>query len=359
LNCVDYKGRLPVENCFPVSPFPELEDLGDGAAIDEKIGYRPSPMVIDTWIADCVLHKKIGHVLRESKKKEAFYDQFLHHRAEMKLFKLLDCPAEYNTAEENAQKSLEQFQSSLVMAQDEVNTSTSGSAGMTSSSAAAAKLQMERGISTMSTDTVGSVFENSFNSDIVMAFVTFQYNESLARCMEDYKHYSGFPWTWFTPKILRFTSDDYDSDFKIQVSEAMEPDEILWENLDVEKGKRFLYRSSLLVMSLSALVICFVIVLEIITLSNLFTTGISSLCTTAIPALYVPANASLLFELSPQDLQYSTAVRSFEPARPPDDLIGLYDGICSSLIPNTRYGIYASRGDFAQPLGNYSWSACR
>ena len=44
-------------------------------------------------------------------------------------------------------------------------------------------------------------YNSQLDTDVVAAFVTFEYTESFARCLEDYTKYSTFPYNMFYPKV--------------------------------------------------------------------------------------------------------------------------------------------------------------
>eukprot|EP01037_Dinobryon_pediforme_P043992 gene43992-55442_t len=82
-----------------------------------------------------------------------------------------------------------------------------------------------------------------------MGFVTFEYNESFARCLEDYTRFGSFPMSLFFPGKLRFKGK------KLHVKRAPEPDQIIWENLE-KQFRRF--RTSLITVIL--VLLCFAVV---------------------------------------------------------------------------------------------------
>jgi hypothetical protein len=74
----------------------------------------------------------------------------------------------------------------------------------------------------------------------VAAFVTFQYNESMVRCLEDFNYYHSFPmnigYTLCPPKNMLFKGR------KLKVTQAPEPEEIFWENIEISFIKKLLLR---------------------------------------------------------------------------------------------------------------------
>jgi hypothetical protein len=71
---------------------------------------------------------------------------------------------------------------------------------------------------------VTDIYSN-IDANAVVAFVTFEYNESFARCVSDYRKYAKFPYSLFEPPELQFHG------CTIHVEPAPEPDQILWENI--------------------------------------------------------------------------------------------------------------------------------
>ena len=66
-------------------------------------------------------------------------------------------------------------------------------------------------------------------ADVSCAFVTFQYSESMARCVEDYQFWEIFPFNFlYCPHALKLNGK------RIRVIHAPEPDELIWENLEVK-----------------------------------------------------------------------------------------------------------------------------
>jgi len=61
--------------------------------------------------------------------------------------------------------------------------------------------------------------------------VVFEYNESFARCMEDYAVYNAFPYSLLA--WLRFPAKLKFRGCRIKVEKAPEPDQLIWENLEV------------------------------------------------------------------------------------------------------------------------------
>lgn len=66
-------------------------------------------------------------------------------------------------------------------------------------------------------------------ADVTAGFVIFQYSESMARCLEDYASYDTFPMSLLTPSALKLRGHT------IEVKQALQPDELIWENIEVQR----------------------------------------------------------------------------------------------------------------------------
>lgn len=235
LDSTDWKHRLPVKNAFPVSPLPESELADDDEWADvARRGlnqFEINPTLHDTWIADIILHKKSNNLLSRLKRKEKYFEEFLQHRAQMQLYLAKGPPSKFKQSERAMLRATKRFEGSKHKLSALIERMESGNSKHTPDS----PLSEHSADSMSQRISNGSPFQNALPGEVVMAFITFQYNESFARCMEDYKHYRGFPWTLFYPAELLFRprvgQGDEPQAHKLKVTQAPEPDEILWENL--------------------------------------------------------------------------------------------------------------------------------
>jgi hypothetical protein len=90
----------------------------------------------------------------------------------------------------------------------------------------------------------------------VCAFVTFNYCESAARAIEDYSYYGAFPRNLLFPSRLKLRGHVVD------VVVPPEPDEIVWENLEVGKIDAFLHQTFTNIVAIVFTVVIFIIVVQ-------------------------------------------------------------------------------------------------
>ena len=102
------------------------------------------------------------------------------------------------------------------------------------------------------------------------AFIIFQYPESMARAVEDYAAYRLYPsWTWL-PKSLQYPEALLVKGQQVRVTKAPEPDEMLWENIEVPETTKYLARSRNNFFTSVLLIMGFAIVLQASIYSQLF-----------------------------------------------------------------------------------------
>ena len=96
------------------------------------------------------------------------------------------------------------------------------------------------------------------DADVTCAFVTFQYAESMARCVEDYSRWNWFPLNQiYFPKELKLNGIH-----SLTVTHAPEPDELIWEHLDVTWLSHQLRKIFTVIVAIVAISSSFVIVLQ-------------------------------------------------------------------------------------------------
>ena len=319
----DWMGRPPVEACLPVDSFGNTDDV----------------MYYNTWVAEANVHRKIGRFVTAFKEQQNLMIQILRARARMKMYNENTCHADgpnikrFITAEKemlHAGSKLDRLTESIAKDKDfkfendvHIEPASPASRGRSGKSGKSAK-------STKS--------DHHIIADACAAFVVFQYSESMARCIEDYRTFDSFPMTLVTPSELKLRGHT------IQVKQAPQPDEMIWENLEVTETQKRMRRLRTSLYTLILLIVSFIAILQTERLSTSFLADVPplKLCTIDVPALYAGT--------------YSA--KGLSLVRPPDALkLGL-DASCSAIYSGSFYAVYSATNDFNHPISNYSLNAC-
>jgi hypothetical protein len=127
------------------------------------------------------------------------------------------------------------------------------------------------------------------SSSVVCAFVVFNHCESKARCIEDFTKYSHFPYNLVYPAHLKFKGH------RLRIRRAPEPDEILWENLEISKPQQFVRMTYTTIVAFFLLAIGFMITLQASMYKQQFNNQIPKLsyCEAEVPALFVKSYTAL------------------------------------------------------------------
>jgi len=134
-----------------------------------------------------------------------------------------------------------------------------------------------------------SSFEKIDNA-CMLSFVTFENEDSLMRCLEDYGRYGGRyllkPWTWLRPPFppaLKFRGKH-----RLKVREAPEPSNILWENLETSGFSLFLRKAVTSTVTISMLAISLATIVLVTTSKDAFAESVPDLtkCTAGLPQVY-------------------------------------------------------------------------
>lgn len=183
----------------------------------------------------------------------------------------------------------------------------------------------------------------TIDAPTVAAFITFEYSESLARCVHDYAKYAHFPMSMFYPRKLKLKGR------KIKVTQAPEPDQIIWENLEVTRIQQLYLRTRTNLITISLVVLCFIIILQASIYKQIFSARIpsSALCKQTVPELYTTSTVLT-----------SKSVSSYTLTRPPSSMASELDVQCDAAIAGTFYTIYTKNDNFNEPVVPYDISTC-
>lgn len=88
------------------------------------------------------------------------------------------------------------------------------------------------------------------DADVVGAFVIFEHATSAERCVADYRDSTSWVGRWLQPTPLRFTrtrtspsQERSDLEFRLEVTRAPEPTDVIWENVEVTRTESALRRA--------------------------------------------------------------------------------------------------------------------
>lgn len=307
---------------------PALEDARLVHDTDQSGG---NPLTLNTWIAECVIHKGIGGFVSAFKSKQHILRKLYRARAKMKMYA------------ENSPHSHGHNPVLFAKAEKEMLSIAAQMDSYAEEHFKRARLTFvpvdERGQALVKrTVSFPQSIYYDIQADSVAAFVTFEYVESLARCVRDYERYETFPMNLFYPEALKFRGR------MIQVHRAAEPDQILWENIEIPAIQKFYLRIRTNGIAVILVVLCFIIILQASIYKTIFSSQIPSdeLCHMTIPSVYANGSSASDFSLE----------------RPPESSRLSYDQQCESALPDTFYAVYAIDGNFNDPAVPYSLSAC-
>lgn len=173
---------------------------------------------------------------------------------------------------------------------------------------------------------------------------------SFARCLEDYMKFSSFPWNWCYPEQLKMRGR------MIKVHKAFEPDEIVWENLEIKPWSKRYRRSLTNVITLIWIIVSFAIILQASLVKQQFKqlSPDTSLCKSDIP---------LLFNLTDTEANgIPNQLFSAELIRPSDVAERTeLDKQCNDIVATTFYVSWKQfhiNDNGVNSIGKYDINAC-
>merc|ERR1711871_558771 len=170
----------------------------------------------------------------------------------------------------------------------------------------------------------------------------------MARAVEDYKAYRFYPsWSWL-PNFLRYPDQLLIKGKRVDVKQAPEPDEIIWENIEVSHTSRLLSRMKTNTFTFILLVVGFIVVLQASIYKQVFADEKPdlSVCDAELPALYAGAyDSPILSTMEFTRSDTNTPLASLDQA-------------CNSQVASSFYGIYGQYGKANAPSVTYSENVC-
>lgn len=170
---------------------PALED----AEPVDNIDHTGDKLHLNTWIAECIIHKGIGGFISAFKSKQHILQKLYRARAKMKMYAENSPHADGHNAKlfEMAEKEMIAM-SHLI---DNVTEHNVKKWKMTFITA-----EDHQALTHRQVNNPDSIYYN-LKADSVAAFVVFEYVESMARCVRDYERYAHYPMSLFYPERLK------------------------------------------------------------------------------------------------------------------------------------------------------------
>lgn len=393
LETKDWRGRLPVEDAAPV----------------DSVGYSGSEIHVGTWVAECTVCSKMGKVVDYLHKRKEIMKELYDARARMKMYGpktphvkgydaskyfhweriMLKIAAKVDKLNEKihmnyvppADADIEKGDSSKEGDSDKtpkaVGRPTTPSQSRKSKknrpgSRGKGKAKEEDDSSLPPAVGKASVKKQKSDADLsgadyseksaavpeaprgpingllldepaLAAFICFEYNESFARCLEDYSFYSYFPMRLCYPRKMLFKGRH------LHVRRAPEPDQIVWENIEIGPTQKMLARLRTLFWIALVLIIEYALFSAAADAKNKYfdLAPPPQLCHRTLPQLYAG-----------NEYNNDTFLSHMRLTRAPMLLRETLDAQCSEVLPDSYYALYTHNGNFTDPIADYSFAAC-
>lgn len=158
----DWRGRPGVLACHPV----------------DNVSLTGNSIYLNTWVSECVLHKRIGGFLAAFKNKQHLTDKLYHYRALMKMYSE-NTPHQDGPKRKNYLRAEKQMQIAAVhvenVAKQQLKTNKIKFIPHEAIS------EIESGTSSGSQQSKIEDPQYFIDADVVSAFLCFEYTESMAR----------------------------------------------------------------------------------------------------------------------------------------------------------------------------------
>merc|ERR1711871_275950 len=261
----------------------------DGAApVDNVHNSGRASLYKGTWVAECTIHRKIGSYINAFMRKRKVTEELYRQRAKFKMYKegtshkhgadskkmeAADKKLTNLTADLELQADLlkSQIQHKLISVNQarkktNFNTNTTNTNKVTPMKGEEIGEDQQK----ISEDVLTPRYGDDNDSHKVVledieasaAFIIFQYSESMARAVEDNSAFRFYPsWSWL-PTFLRYPDQLLIKGKRVTVKQAPEPDEMIWENIEVSAITKFFNRVRTNALTFVLLIIGFAIVLQ-------------------------------------------------------------------------------------------------
>jgi hypothetical protein len=357
----DWKGRPIVVDAKPV----------------EEVGNTGMFLYRGTWIAECIVHKAIGAFISSFKSKQHLMESMFRYRALLKMYNTMTPhshgpnPKKYDVAEQQmlrvgleidhlTEENIIKSGLRLLIEPEEVQTEDPEYHGVAQSflenlengwvieNASSNKNESMKGTSSKKKKKIDHRVNNRnsiyyhIGADSCAAFIIFQHAESCARCIEDYLPYSNFPFNYFFyPEKLKFHHTE------IVVTQAPEPDQVLWENLEVPLSTKFYLRLRTAGITFLLILFCFIIILQASIYKEMFNANKPdlSLCDTYLPGLY----------LNRTKVNYNRISLMIPPDKSERNHL---NKLCQETVSDSFFAIYVFDQNYSNPIANYNIDSC-
>lgn len=394
LDTVDWRGRLPVEDAAPV----------------DSVGYSGSERHVGTWVAECTVCAKMGKVVDYLHKRKEIMKKLYDARARMKMYGpktphvkgfnpkkyaywesvMLKIATKVDKLNEKIHMNYlppeVDVEKGEVAGEDDDNsmpavptrqkpgsrpTTPQGRKSKKGRPSSAKKNFMDDEDSSLPPAPKGALSKQRSDMSVgddsvkggglaapvpkapingllqdapaLAAFVCFEYNESFARCLEDYSFFSYFPMRLCYPRKMLFKGHH------LTVRQAPEPDQIVWENIEVNSAQKGFARLRTLFWIAVALIIEYALFAAAADMKSKFfdLTPPAQLCQRTLPQLYAGS-----------EYNNDTFLAHVRLTRSPMDLRAALDAQCADVLADSYYALYTYSGVFSEPIADYSVSAC-
>eukprot|EP01034_Spumella_vulgaris_P032925 gene32925-40642_t len=260
----------------------------------ETTEFNQDGMLVGTWVAECIIHKSIGAFISAFKDKQHVMEKLYRCRAQMKMYAENSCHAAGHNLPRFLRAEQAMIHTGTVI--DKLTEENLKKHGL--------KILEEHDIETGQVVMSPKSGKNSAGSKI------------------------------------------------ISVTKAPEPDQIVWENLEVSNQQKWYLRTRTALITTGLVILCFVIILQASIYKNRFSAKIpkSDVCKKTVPELF---NSDVT-------LYNKIPVSKYALVRPPTLQASTLDQQCSDKLSHTFFAVYSETNDWTEAgrVVDYDINAC-